>query len=148
MGLGLSRVAVICSADVTDWVSCRSISSNLAASYRIALGKRVKFISCDNWNRPSDITKTARQIHRYSPERIVFLDHTPHPRVLIEPLKSLYGDADLPELFFHIYGDFTRYSRDWADLEKLLVGTKTLFACASLQQMNLVSRVLRRPKSR
>lgn len=71
------------------------------------------------------------------------MDHVPHPLFLLTSLRSLYGDRALPDLYFHVYGDFTRFTRDWLSVEPVLSGTRTRFLCASPAQTALVERFLK-----
>ena len=54
------------------------------------------------------------------PDRLIFLDHMPHPGALIKALEGLYGRKPLPPMYVHVYGDFTLYSRAWLEIQELL----------------------------
>lgn len=142
------RIAFVHSTRAIEWQSCRVITSNLARAYQEAFPHNSRFFSCGEWKKPSDIQKTVEQIYRYRPERLVFLDHTPHPSAILGSLKALYRESRLPLLTFHLYGDFTLNTREWLQSAPLLNGTRASFVCASEAQKDLVSRFLLNPRGR
>src|SRR5690606_31060674 len=121
--------------------SCKIITPSLQAAYRQAFGGRVNYFSYNYQQTAEDIAVLAQDIYQSRPDRIVFIDHFPHPRELIQALVQLYG-RKLPKIYFHVYGDFTLNSPYWWDLQEHLIGQEISFTCASHRQQQLVSHLL------
>jgi glycosyltransferase involved in cell wall biosynthesis len=137
-----SRIGIVCSAELSTWISCRTIVPNLAQAYRKLHGSEAGFYHYQPEMKNKDIIQLAAQIRDDAPARLVFIDHNPHPRGLLVALKALYGKNPLPTMIFHIFGDFTYFSKDWLACEPLLKGVSVQFICASERQAKLISRFL------
>jgi glycosyltransferase involved in cell wall biosynthesis len=136
------QVALIVAATKPYWVSCQSISANLRKAYQHAFGDAVRFFENDTSWGVWKVAQVAKAIFAARPNRLVFLDHPPHPDRLLQELRSVYGTQPLPPLYFHIYGDFTLYTPSWLAIEKLLRSMQTCFVCASERQGRLVGNLM------
>ena len=88
----------------------------------------------------------ARELVNQSLTHISFVDHMPHPEILIKYLDHYYsenGVTDRPTLIFHVFGDFTLYGKEWIESDRYLKKFKTKFVCASERQKDLVSKFLK-----
>jgi glycosyltransferase involved in cell wall biosynthesis len=140
--------AIVTSKELSSWLSCRLITPNLFQAYTGLWARDFNTFSFtkqmqerDVLMYSSEVLELAGKIHASRPERIVFLDHAPHPQLLIHALRMKYGRAALPPLYFHVYGDFTYYARSWAACDRLLRKTRVRLICASDRQVALVSRL-------
>ncbi|MGZ3699482.1 MAG: hypothetical protein ACXWP5_15180, partial [Bdellovibrionota bacterium] len=114
----LAPIAVIRSESPSLWGSCKTIVPNLEAAYRPA--QKAQFFSFEPGMDPSRVWALAESIARSRPERIVFLDHLPHPAELLGALAEVYGKRPLPPVAAHLYGDFTLHTDAWLGIEPLL----------------------------
>ena len=137
------RIGLVSSSGQSNWISCQAIVPNLEVAYRQAFGERLKAYSLNEEMREGDLCNLALQISRDRPSRLIFVDHRPHPIRLLRWLRDFYGSAPLPELVFHVYGDFTFHSGAWMDLRPLLLDSKVRFVCASERQGQLLTRFLK-----
>jgi glycosyltransferase involved in cell wall biosynthesis len=139
------RTAIIVSQELSQWGSCRVITPNLQKAYeRLASPSRqIQFFSWTARHSAAETLTVARQVLAWRPTRLVFLDHTPHPRPLLQALFALEKAEQLPPVDFHIYGDFTLYAPDWQKSENLLKRMRAHFYCASHRQEALVASFLK-----
>lgn len=137
----VQRLAIVRFRDRSQWVSCQSITANLAAAYEAAgFGDKTTFSIGRDMDR-REVRKVALAIHASNPDLIVFTDdQSPHPKPLVQALKKLYGPR-MPMLVFHVYGNFILTADQWLDMAPALFGTPVLFLCASERQANLVRSV-------
>lgn len=138
------RIAIVNRKTLPVWWSCKDISSNLAQMYRRAFKGKVKFFSieveCDSdstWKAAS-VWQVSREIAQFKPSRIVFIEHQPHPGLIIQALKVMYGLKKLPSIVAHIYGDFTINGKEWAKISPTIIDVPIKFICASKRQSKLL----------
>jgi glycosyltransferase involved in cell wall biosynthesis len=129
----------------SSWVSCQTITKNLYQTY-LGLEKQGEVITeFPYYNEMSefDILNLAHEISQSPISHLCFLDHKPHPLILIELLKQV-----APEKFhrlkfvFHLYGDFTLLFLDWFKLKNILKGASVLFFIPSRAQKKLISQFI------
>ncbi|HEX7675441.1 MAG TPA: glycosyltransferase family 4 protein [Bdellovibrio sp.] len=140
-----TKIGIVLSSTLMEWVSCRTIGSNLLKSYESYLGK--DFISFD-YNKHLDgkgVAELAASILRKKITHLHFLDHLPHPIALITELFKQAPIEKLPAFCFHIYGDFTFYAPEWWVLSHLLKKCKAQYLCASERQIKLVQQLIKVP---
>lgn len=142
---GNPKIAVVTSQLPSVWGSCRVITPNLATAYRAAFGPRLEFFDLNPRSPASDVWNLSRRIYDTRPERIVFLDHAPHPIQLLLALRERYGKKSLPPLYFHVYGDFTLYLESWSKLMGIFSSSPPTYICASAAQAKLVGSLLQNP---
>jgi glycosyltransferase involved in cell wall biosynthesis len=124
---------------LSSWGSCATIIPNLSASYRKFLGSNVRSVNYSIQSSTFEIHTCAQEIARLRPSHLVFVDHLKHPHDLLVALDCIYGSKKWPILIFHLFGDFTLYTPEWARCEKLLKSKQVQFVCASPRQRDLVS---------
>src|SRR4051812_1960983 len=110
------RPAIIASKDRAQWMSCRIITPNLIKAYRALLGDDADYFSFTLAMMESErslgatsVWKLADEIHAARPDRLIFVDHQPHPYVLLKALAARYGSKALPPIYVHIFGDFSLF---------------------------------------
>lgn len=138
---GMPRVLILHRQDSSDWVSCRSILRNLRKSYLDAFDGDV-----DSLTLPSNLTsfssrRIAQEILGRSPNHIVFIDHRPHPKTILDELCRLGFPSG--RVGIHVYGDFVLDAPQWLDSAQSLAQLKPIFLCASAAQMQLVKNFLK-----
>ncbi len=138
-----SSIAIIKKKGKSFWVSCQSITQNLHKSYLNAFpGQELKCYEYDNVSNDYEVWKVAKKIFEDKPDKLVFIDHTPHPARLLQCLWELY-DNKLPALYFHVFGDFTLNASLWAEIEPILLKSQnTTFVCASEKQSRMIKRLM------
>ncbi len=140
------KVGIVLSSTLLEWVSCRTIGSNLLKSYESCLQKN--FTSFD-YNKELDgkgVAELAASILRKKITHLHFLDHLPHPIALITELLKQAPPEEMPAFCFHVYGDFTFYAPEWWVLSHLLRKCKAQYLCASERQIKLVQKLINVPK--
>ncbi|MCK5073149.1 MAG: glycosyltransferase family 4 protein [Bacteriovoracaceae bacterium] len=135
----MNSIAIIRKKKKSSWISCQSITANLEQMYRIAFpDSKIRIFHTDTSMNQYETGQVANEIFDYHPEKIVFIDHHPHPGFLLKSLDLLY-DENRPEFYFHVYGDFTLKPSDWLEVEHILQKAQTTFFCASERQVKLIS---------
>lgn len=131
------RVALVRSHEESNWLSCKSIVQNLLAVYS-DLFPDMEVREFSMTETPEGAWALSEKIHQYAPQRLIFVDHAPHPHLLIHALDIRYRRRPLPPTYFHVFGDFTLYPKQWLSIEPILKKTSVRFICASPRQKNLV----------
>lgn len=137
----MNKLLFIKRKDESDWISCQSITNNLLSSYKKAFGQselielylEQDFTKYDTW-------LLAKEIVDIDPDYIVFIDHKPHPSILIQSLTRL--STKKYQYIFHIFGDFTLYTQEWLSLESILDKNPPIFITASLSQKQLLTKLI------
>ncbi len=138
------RIAIIYSFEKPSWVSCQTIVSNLKLSYQ-EIFHESELLFCDfHSNIDEDkILELAQKIFKYSADKIIFIDHLPHPIELLASMDKMYGTCHRPELIFHVFGNFTLNISSWLNLDNILKKHKVKFICASRKQQLLVRKFIK-----
>lgn len=138
----MKEVILIRAKNESDWVSCKSIVSNLESAYCQATDIKVNsVIYFDNGLDDYQLHLLAKKIVLAAASEIVFIDHKPHPGRLISEINKISPDYR-PQLTFHIFGDFILESAAWFDHNNLLQNYRVHFVCASEKQKNLIDSFL------
>lgn len=143
----MKDVILIRAKKESDWVSCKSIVSNLEAAY--IQSNDVKIISVVYFDHGQDdyqLHLLAEKIVHANVSEIVFIDHKPHPGRLIARLNQLAPEYR-PRLVFHIFGDFVLESANWLDHNTVLKNYPVHFVSASSKQKNLLDSFLINPNA-
>jgi len=142
------RVALMFSSNASAWTSCQVIVPNLERAYELLIPKNKlkKFSLSKNMGR-GEISDLVHSVINYQPDEIIFIDHHPHPVKFLKLLKVAYGRREIPELHFHLFGDFTYFIRNWVEVAGLLKKTKVKWICASERQASLVSSLIMNDKN-
>lgn len=139
----MKKIALVFQKTPSNWVSCRSITRNLAGAYRQAFpGEEFRGFFLEAFHTPHQMGEVAQEVAKYSPDRICFIDHVPHAGFFLRSLKAANANGQLPEIVFHAFGDFTLHPNEWLGLEKLLAETRCRFICASERQQRLLLRLI------
>lgn len=136
---------IIVSRNPSNWGSCRIITPNIELAYQKIFGSRANYFNYPPNIKALDAWRLAKEIIASKPEKLVFIDHAPHPDVLLKAMDELLGGAPLPPIFVHVYGDFTIYIPRWQAIEGILKKTCIEFICASDRQLKLVAKMIRNP---
>lgn len=141
------KLLIVRSAEASSWGSCKVISPNLQETYK-RLPKNFNltwfdlpghYIELEMSTLESPIINLSKRIMTERPDRIIFLDHSPNPAEILNKLSLIMDLDKLPAILFHIYGDFTYFSRDWLNLSPKLINHPIKFLTASLSQKKLLS---------
>ena len=135
------KIVLIYSFTPSAWVSCQSIVDNLSKAYH--LSDRFDVLDINNSSDISsyeEVTEIER-IKVFNPDKLVFIDHLPHPIDFLERYKALVSE-ELPECVFHVFGDFTLNLNNWLKVKNVLNGSNAQFVCASTKQTNMITELL------
>lgn len=148
------KVSLVYSHTKSHWLSCQFITRNLLESYsRFIPVKKPEICQIVNYHKNIsfyEIEQTTLDILKFSPESIIFLDHTPHPYELINCLDEEYlknPRLKRPSLIFHVYGDFPLLSAGWLKCSSALKRFKIKWICASDSQVDLVKKFIKKGES-
>ena len=134
------KIALLYSYKESNWFSCTKIVKNLLDSYALALKdhKVIKLNYSANLNS-SESSSLAETIIKEKPDKLVFLDHLPHPVSLLHLIFKI-DSAYSPKIDIHVFGDFTLMFDKWMAVDALLRDKEVKFYCASDAQVELVSK--------
>lgn len=143
----MKKWAAIYSTKKSSWVSCQVITPNIIETYEAEYGSDCMeaFHFGDN-NTKMETYNLLNGIANLMPERILFLDHRPHPISLIKRIYDIYEGQNLPELVFHLYGDFTLFTKEWIESTTILKQFPVKFIVASERQRQLVNKFIINPE--
>lgn len=142
------KLLIIRAEKPSDWESCKAISSGLTGAYQLL----EETFDVSWFNVPGEVSNTQHKsfkkvstvisLHKvmveFQPDRLIFIDHLPHPYMLLSALKKLDAHLSLPEVIVHVYGDFTYYSAEWKKMGHLLIRNRLKLICSSQKQTALV----------
>lgn len=133
------RTLVIHKRTLSDWISCQSITQNLLNVYQGA--RRFTFTSD---TLTFDERRELEALLNEGIERIIWLEHAPHPKFFVEQIHHFYEQKKhkRPALFFHLYGDFNLQLPQWIELSPILSCYATHFYCASTAHQKMVQQLL------
>src|ERR1700733_6926502 len=106
-----NRPAVVTASDSSSWLSCRSITPSIVKACKIAFGDELGFFSYREEMTTWELEQLARAVGEGKPSRLIFTDHRPHPLAFLQALVQVSG-GKLPTCTFHIYGDFTLFTKE------------------------------------
>lgn len=135
----MTKIAIISRDQKISWKSCQVISANIKSVYE-KLGTENRFFSFNENSNSYETYKVALSLIDYAPDIIVFMEHKPHPRKLLEYYVQENKGTKLPKLIFHLFGDFPLNAKDWFSLGKLLINFDTKFLCASDSQVRFINK--------
>ncbi len=129
------KLALLYAFRSSEWKSCISITDNIKSSYSL-LKHEIQYFDYDHLKGELHLETLADELSAFKPDRIIFIDHRPTPKQLLERL--LKRKIDVP-LIIHLYGDFSVYCNDWIEQEAILKNFKVQFITASQSQHKFVS---------
>lgn len=142
------RIAFVYSKRSSDWTSCQVIVPNLLKTYQHLYRQAdCELFDLNETQHYGEVAFLAERIFNFNPDKLIFVDHSPHPRRLIFALEGVYKRGGLPEFAIHVFGDFTLYLENWEKLEPILKKVRVRWICASERQVKLVSGYLNDPDS-
>ncbi len=133
------------SFDESEWVSCKRIVTNLVDSYKSSFGNRnIKFLNFSRKHTEIELLCLAEEILHIGPEKIIFIDHQPHPVNLLTLLLPRLKQGT--HLVFHAYGDFLLpYPEHWVTLGEPLQNFQLTFLHASDRQRDYFQQFIKQP---
>ena len=138
----MKKIALILQKSSSSWVSCKSITSNLEKAYQLAFPhSEVKSFFLNENSSSLDLIQLAQSLQTFQPEILSFIDHKPHPGSFLTALHEFCPDWH-PELYFHVFGDFTLHAGQWLQTENILRNYPVHFFCASDKQALLLKGLL------
>jgi glycosyltransferase involved in cell wall biosynthesis len=123
------------------WVSCQSIVENLRKSYHHSGVFEILDINIASDLNSYEELVEIEKIKDFNPDKLVFIDHLPHPIDFLEKYKVLIS-KELPDCIFHVFGDFTLNLNNWLSVKDILDGSNAQFVCASEKQTLMISELL------
>lgn len=109
-------------------------------AYQGIAGTKVFFLESDS---PQRLLKLAAAVHDAQPAKVVYGDHSPHAALFLAALAEVYRDLPLPEVYVHVYGDFTLGLEGWQHSSGILERFRIQWICASARQARLIGRLLK-----
>lgn len=137
----MTKVICIYSFKESSWVSCQKIVFNLLSSYQKIKNLSITPFNYDQNSAVDDVIGLLKIIQDTKPDKIIFLDHKPHPLLVLSVLFRNMG-KDVPPIIFHLFGDFTLYYKDWETAGTLLQGHDVTFVVPSERQKHLIDKFL------
>lgn len=135
------KLALVYSFKESDWFSVTKILNNLILSYELAFGKDNLVHINLPWDcNADDIDKSKEELLAAQCNKVVFLDHRPHPITLLKELGKSTIDS-FKEVVVHVYGDFTLTFKEWSLFDRVMNGSKVKLICASDKEVDLVKNV-------
>jgi glycosyltransferase involved in cell wall biosynthesis len=139
------KIALLYSYKESDWFSCTKIVKNLLDSYTLALADHtVLKLNYSNNSKADSHLELANHIVTEKPDKLIFIDHKPHPLKILNLVSSLNSNYT-PKIDIHVFGDFTLMFNKWVGVEKILKNKEVKFFCASDAQVALVSKFFENP---
>lgn len=132
----LMKIALISLSNKSDWVSCISIHDNILATYRSCNIKMLEYV-LDQYQEEA----LAQKIVDEEITHLIFTDHRILPGNILFHLVQL-SKKKLPEIIFHVYGDFVVNTKYWKAIEESLINFTVKFICASKAQAEVVEKLL------
>ena len=135
------RIALLHTFRTSEWKSCIGIKNALLKSYK-KLPHSYREFDYDHFQGALHLDNTAFEVSQFLPDIIVFLDHRPTPKHILERL--LKKNCRSP-IFIHLYGDFSVYSPEWQEIDPWARNFQMTFVCASKRQSEFVGQFLNGP---
>lgn len=142
---GFKRIALIQKSQPSEWVSCRSISTNLQNAYFLTKtqhsDRKVESFYVDESSSIYQLLCVASKIQDWNADLLVFIDHTPCPALILRALFHL-NKSYKPEVIVHVFGDFTLNVNAWLAAQAELKNYSMNFTCASDKQALLLKKFI------
>ena len=128
----------ILSSSQHNWHSVSSISNEMKACYQIAF-PLIQFLNFqyDDHSSHYKIYHIAQSLLKTRPAKLVFIDHSPAPFLLLKILNQISPDY-LPELTLHLYGNFFHHFEYYYREQQLLKNYPCRITAASLSHLKLL----------
>jgi glycosyltransferase involved in cell wall biosynthesis len=143
----MTKIAFFYSFTPSNWISCQKIVANLLKSYKMIQGHEHKYCHFNNDTSISSLIKQIKEVKDWGAEKIVFLDHYPHPTSMLSYVQNEYEfETKKPFFYFHIYGDFSLYYKTWTNCP-FLSKWNVHWICASERQVDYLKQLVVDPNS-
>lgn len=134
----MRKIALLLQKSSSSWVSCKSITANLEKAYQLAFPQdEVRSFFLNENSSSLEQINLARDLQSFQADILSFIDHKPHPGSFLLALDE-FAPQLRPELYFHVFGDFTLLAAQWVHSEELLRKYPVHFFCASEKQTLLL----------
>jgi glycosyltransferase involved in cell wall biosynthesis len=136
------KIVLVKLLEVSSWVSCQTITKNLANSYEN--NDEFEIVDTINIynNDPFSSYQSGHELSKIECDIIAFIDHHPCPASIVRSMHSFCTRKKKPDLIFHVFGDFTLQSSQWFAIDDILRDYKVKFICASIAQKKLLDNFL------
>jgi glycosyltransferase involved in cell wall biosynthesis len=135
----MMKIAIIYAFKESSWFSCTKITQNLLESYKRSYSEeQLGFFDYDFQKENFEIEHLAEEIHSFNPDKLVFIDHNPHPLTLLNELSLKKYNHHLPETIIHVFGCFSLHFQEWLAMSALFQQSPLKFICASDRQVAFV----------
>ncbi len=144
------KISLVYSSKKSSWKSCQVISTNLLEMYNQAYPRCYTSHNLSDKMSDFEVLNLAKDVFKDEPTHVSFIDHKPHPHVLLKYLDYLYSQNPKiirPEIIFHVFGDFTLFGKDWKKCEPYLKNFKVKLIAASDRQKDLISKFMKKSKT-
>jgi glycosyltransferase involved in cell wall biosynthesis len=131
------KIAVIRSAFSSSWRSCVSIVNNLERAYSLQQSGVKFFLVAED--HTASLIDTAIAIREWRPEKVVLIDHLPDATKVLSALLPLFDKKDEPQVYIHLFGDFSLSLANWRQARTVLYGQKLFFVSASKRHKTFIS---------
>lgn len=132
----MSKIAFFYSFNPSSWISCQKIVFNLLKSYQTLKNCEFKYFHFNDDTSYTTLLHHVKEAKTWGATTIVILDHKPHPLPVLNFLHQEYlMESQRPDLFIHVYGDFSLNYKQWS-LCNFLHLWKVHWFCASERQAN------------
>jgi glycosyltransferase involved in cell wall biosynthesis len=143
----MNKLAIIHRSGKSDWKSCQNITENLNQAHRSAFRQyEIKeFYTNQDFNSFTAFT-LARDIKEWGATKIAWLDHKPHPALLIKGLNFVYAQVhfeDRPLLLVHLFGDFVLDCLGWQTIQDEIHQQPIHFLTASHAHKSLIDNLIK-----
>lgn len=138
----MALIAAVSALHQVQWQSCRSIGADLLRAYSGIEGVSPFFLE---GNSPSELLKSAREVHDAQPTAIGYLDHAPHAALFLAALAEVYGERTIPPVYVHVYGDFSLGLAGWRSSEDWLKKFRIQWISASHRHARMLGKLLKHP---
>ena len=135
------RIALLHAFRTSEWKSCIGIKNALLKAYKKLQHNYLEF-DYDHFKGALHLDTLAFEIAQFHPDIIIFIDHRPTPKHILERL--LKNNCRAP-ILVHLYGDFSVYSPQWQEIDPWTRNFQTMFISASGRQSEFVGQFLNDP---
>ena len=141
------KLAIIVSDKNKRWESCKVIVPNLVTLYQNSFPQaQIKTFDYNERNTNYEYFSMFQKLKEFMPDKIIICDHKPHPQKIIQDIFS-ECPPPLPNIYCHLFGDFSLYSNQWLDMETYLQSIGIKFIAASHRQVNFVKQFIEKKET-
>ncbi|WP_127718495.1 glycosyltransferase family 4 protein [Halobacteriovorax sp. HLS] len=137
------KIVLVKQQESSDWVSCKTITQNLADAY--LQRSDIEVIQTLELKNTNSFTayEAGFLLSKIECDTIIFIDHHPSPASIVSSLDEHTSSQKRADLVFHIFGDFILQAPQWLGATEALKKYKVKFICASKAQGNLLKKLVK-----